>query len=140
MSKNDPFAKALTEDAKPEDVLPVVEVKSEPDPLEVINADPRYDYLWASLDENHPQSWVAAQSRGWRLVSKVGGKETNPYGQTIFRTLVLMRRPKETREALDNLKKRRTADQIWRAEKELERIQEKAESIAGESGAIKVVG
>lgn len=129
--RQDPFKNALEGDATLEEVLPVT-VEEEPDPLAVVNQDDRYDYVWAAIDESHPQSWVAMQSRGWRLVSKAGGSETNPYGKTVYKDLVLMRRPKEIGQRLRRLRLKQSEDALWRSEKQLEKIQEKAETVCGE--------
>ncbi|MEM4675938.1 MAG: hypothetical protein QXM12_06585 [Nitrososphaerota archaeon] len=126
----DPFAKALTEEPEHlyEDVK--VEIMEEPDPLAVINADPAYDYFWAAKDESHPQSWVAMQRQGWRLVTKVGGKETNPFGKTEHEGLVLMRRKMQITEEMRQLRAEKVRKYIRSAERDMEDLQERAERLA----------
>lgn len=122
--------KALSEE--PEHLFEEVRVQitSEPDPLEVINADPAYDYFWAAVDESHPQSWVAMQRYGWRLVEKVGGKETNPFGQTRFKELILMRRKRELTEEMRQLRAEKVRQYIRSAERNMEDLQERAEKLS----------
>lgn len=126
----DPFAKAITEE--PEHLFEEVKVQvmEEPDPLAVVNADPEYDYFWAAKDESHPQSWVAMQRNGWRLVSKVGGKETNPFGRTEFNELVLMRRKWQLTEEMRQVRAEKVRKYIRSAERNMEDLQERAERLA----------
>lgn len=128
--KNLDLKKALTDEPESLRDELVVEITSEPNPLDVVNPDPQYDYFWAAIDESHPQSWVAMQRHGWRLVEKVGGKETNPYGQTRFNELVLMRRRREITEEVRKLREEKVRRYIRSAERDMEELQERAERIS----------
>lgn len=126
----DPFSKALTDEPQHLFEEAKLEILSEPNPLDVINPDPEYDYFWAAKDESHPQSWVAMQRNGWRLVSKVGGKETNPFGRTEYNELVLMRRKRSITEEMRQLRAEKVRKYIRSAERNMEDLQERAERIA----------
>ena len=115
---NDLIDKPSTEEASLDEVE--ISVLGEPDPLAVRNPQEGYDYFWASLQPDHPQYWKAMERQGWRLVEAVGGKETNPFGKTRYRSLILMRR---RMEITDEVRKRRRS--VWEtkvrsAEKEIE--------------------
>ncbi|MEM2049534.1 MAG: hypothetical protein QXZ11_00240 [Thermoproteota archaeon] len=130
--KQSQWSKAIEEE--PEHLFEDVkaQVMEEPDPLMVINADPAYDYFWAAKDESHPQSWVAMQRYGWRLVSKVGGKETNPFGNTEFKELVLMRRKRTITDEMRQLRAEKVRKYIRSAERNMEDLQERAERLVSD--------
>lgn len=124
---------AITEEVSELPYYPAY-VVNEPTPLTVINPDPQYDYGWFSTDPTHPQYWVRMQEYGWRRVDKVGGKETNPLKQQIYRDLVLMRRPKKLSEEINRRKRRAIEDRIYRSEKQMETLSERFEKINRDYG------
>jgi len=101
-----------------------VDILNEPDPLDVFNADPEYDYFWASTDLTHPQNYKAMELMGWRLVSEVGGREVNAYGQTEYRGLVLMRRKTKLTNEIRQRRRTQVESAIRRAESSWEDLKE----------------
>jgi len=101
-----------------------VEILYEPDPLDVFNCEAGYDYCWAVKDLSHPQNYRAMERYGWRLVSEVGGRECNAYGQQEYNELVLMRRKAKLTEEVNQLRRRKVEAAIRRAEKSWEDLKD----------------
>ena len=97
-----------------------ISVLGEPDPTWVRNPEEGYDYFWASTEPDHPQYWKAMERLGWRLVEAVGGKETNLYGKTRYRNLILMRRRMEITEEVRRRRRSVWETKVRSAEKEIE--------------------
>jgi hypothetical protein len=116
-----------------------VDILYEPDPLDVFHCEAGYDYFWAAKDLSHPQNYRAMERYGWRLVSKVGGRERNAYGQQEFNELVLMRRKAKLTEEVNQMRKRKVEAAIRRAERSWEDLKEYGQKMLDDADKNKTI-